>query len=60
MTSRKPSSGLIAICGVGAVAAITVGVYAAGSGQTPLAMVGAGLFVVLGGLTFELVRRRSV
>jgi hypothetical protein len=35
-------------------------VYFGGTGQTPLAMVGTGIFVLLGGVTFELARRRSV
>jgi hypothetical protein len=35
------------------------GVYFGGHGQLPPAMTGTALFVVLGGLTFELARRRS-
>jgi len=34
-------------------------VYFGGNGQLPLAMTGTGLFVLLGGLGFELARRRS-
>jgi hypothetical protein len=30
-----------------------------GNGQTPLAMTGTALFVILGGVGFELARRRS-
>jgi hypothetical protein len=39
---------------------MTVAVYFGGRGQTPLAMIGTVLFVALGGVTFELARRRSV
>ena len=39
---------------------MAAGVYFGGHGQLPLAMTGTGLFVLLGGLTFELARRRSV
>jgi hypothetical protein len=33
--------------------------YFAGQQQTPIALVGTALFVALGGLAFELARRRS-
>jgi hypothetical protein len=33
--------------------------YFAGQQQTPIALVGTTLFVALGGLAFELARRRS-
>jgi hypothetical protein len=36
------------------------GVYFGGTGRVLLAMVGTTVFVLLGGLTFELARRRSV
>jgi hypothetical protein len=39
---------------------MSAAVYFAGTGRLPLAMTGAGLFVLLGGITFELARRRSV
>jgi len=42
-----------------AVLSMAAAVYFGGSGQLPLAMTGAGLFVILGGLGFELARRRS-
>jgi hypothetical protein len=38
---------------------MAAGVYFGGHDQLPLAMTGTGLFVLLGGLTFELARRRS-
>jgi hypothetical protein len=34
-------------------------VYFGGSGRLPLAMTGVALFVILGGVGFELARRRS-
>jgi hypothetical protein len=56
----KPSVAAIALCALLAVASMTVAVYFGGTGRTPLAMVGTVLFVMLGGLAFELARRRSV
>jgi hypothetical protein len=57
---RKPSAALVTACAIGAVLAIVMGVYFGGQGRLPLAMTGATLFVLLGGLTFELARRRSL
>ena len=56
----KPSSALVVTCGVLAVVSMAVAVYFGGTGRVPLAMIGTVLFVGLGGLTFELARRRSV
>jgi hypothetical protein len=56
----KPSVALVAACGVLAVLSMAVAVYFGGTGHVPLAMIGTVLFVGLGGLTFELARRRSV
>ena len=56
----KPSSALVAMCGTLAVVSMTAAVYFGGTGHMPLAMIGTVLFVGLGGLTFELARRRSV
>jgi hypothetical protein len=58
--ASKPSAALVASCGVTAVVAMGLAVYFGGTGRTPLAMIGTLLFVVLGGLTFELARRRSL
>jgi hypothetical protein len=58
--SAKPSTALVTGCGVLAVVAMAVGVYFGGTGRVPQAMVGTAVFVLLGGLTFELARRRSV
>jgi hypothetical protein len=40
-------------------AAMVGAVYFGGNGHLPLAMIGTVLFVALGGLGFELARRRS-
>jgi hypothetical protein len=58
--ANKPSLGLVATCGLLAVASMAVAVYFGGTGRFPLAMIGTALFVGLGGLTFELARRRSL
>jgi hypothetical protein len=58
--SSKPSGALVVACGVLAAISMTAAVYFGGTGRVPLAMVGTTLFVLLGGLTFELARRRSV
>jgi hypothetical protein len=42
-----------------AAASMVAAVYFGGNGQLPLAMTGTGLFVILGGLGFDLARRRS-
>jgi len=57
---NKPSTTQVAACAIGAVVSMAAGVYFGGHGQLPPAMAGAGLFVLLGGLTFELARRRSL
>ena len=43
----------------GAVVAMVAAVYFAGHDLTPVALVGTSLFVGLGGLSFELARRRA-
>jgi hypothetical protein len=57
---RKPSAAQVTACAIGAVVSMMAGVYFGGHGQLPPAMAGTGLFVLLGGLTFELARRRSL
>jgi hypothetical protein len=61
MTSRaaKPSAGLVAVSAAGSGVSMIAGVYFGGQGNLPLAMTGTALFVLLGGLAFELARRRS-
>ncbi len=49
---------MIAVLSLAAVC-MAAAVYFGGNGQLPLAMTGTGLFVILGGLGFELARRRS-
>jgi hypothetical protein len=56
----KPSGAAVALCACAAVASMAAGVYFGGTGRMPLAMGGATLFVLFGGLAFELARRRSV
>ena len=58
-TPNKPSAS--SAYAVLALAALSMGaaVYFGGNGQLPLAMTGAVLFVILGGVGFELARRRS-
>ena len=59
MATTKPSAS--AVMAVLSLAALSMGagVYFGGTGQLPLAMTGAALFVILGGVGFELARRRS-
>jgi hypothetical protein len=57
--AQKPTAGQVAACAIGATVSMIAGVYFGGHGQLPPAMAGTALFVVLGGLTFELARRRS-
>jgi hypothetical protein len=57
--SSRPSAALVTACGALAVLSMAVAVYFGGTGRTPLAMLGVVAFVGLGGLTFELARRRS-
>jgi hypothetical protein len=58
--ASRPSLALIVTILVVAVLCMTAAVYFGGTGQTPLAMLGTLLFVGLGGLAFELARRRSL
>jgi len=56
--SKPPASAVIAVLSLAAVSMVAA-VYFGGTGQMPLAMTGTGLFVILGGVGFELARRRS-
>lgn len=56
----KPSAAGVTLCAVLAVVSMGVAVYFGGTNRVPLAMIGTVLFVLLGGLTFELARRRSL
>ena len=56
----KPSAASVMICACLACASMVAAVYFGGTGRIPLALIGTTLFVLLGGLAFELARRRSV
>ena len=59
MGNNKPSAATVGAVLILAAAAIAGGVYFGGNGRLPLAMTCSVLFVALGGLGFELARRRS-
>ncbi len=61
MTSHaaKPSAGLVAGCTAATFVSMAAGLYFGGSGNMPIALTGTALFILFGGLTFELARRRS-
>ena len=59
MAANKPSVSVVYVVLSLAALSMAAAIYFGGSGQLPLAMTGAGLFVILGGLGFELARRRS-
>jgi hypothetical protein len=50
---------MVAACGAAAALSMAAGVYFGGHGNLALGMAGSGLFVLFGGITFELARRRS-
>ena len=56
--SKPPVAAVVAVLAA-AAAAMAAAVYFGGHGQLPLAMTGTVLFVILGGVGFELARRRS-
>ena len=59
MGTGKPSFAAVVAVLSAAAAAMAAAVYFGGHGPLPLAMTGAALFVLLGGVGFELARRRS-
>ena len=59
MGHGKPSQAAVVAVLSLSVASMAAAVYFGGNGQTPLAMTGTVLFVILGGVGFELARRRS-
>jgi hypothetical protein len=59
MGTNKPSARSVYAVLALAALCMAAGVYFGGNGQLPLAMTGAVLFVLLGGVGFELARRRS-
>jgi len=56
--SKPPVAAVVAVL-IAAAASMAAAVYFGGNGQLPLAMTGTVLFVLLGGVGFELARRRS-
>ena len=54
-----PAAWLVVATALGAVAAMVAAIYFAGQDLTPIALVGTTIFVLLGGVAFELARRRS-
>jgi hypothetical protein len=59
MGATKPSAALVNSVLALAAGSMAAAVYFGGHGQLPLAMSGTLLFVILGGVGFELARRRS-
>jgi hypothetical protein len=59
MATNKPSAFTVIVLLALAAICIGAGVYFGGNGQLPLAMTSCTLFVILGGVGFELARRRS-
>jgi hypothetical protein len=58
-SSGPPPRWQVIATALGAVASMVAGLYFAGQQLTPVALVGTTLFVGLGGLSFELARRRA-
>lgn len=58
-TVAKPPAWSVYLVLSMAAASMAAGVYFGGNGNLPFAMTGTGLFVILGGLGFDLARRRS-
>jgi hypothetical protein len=59
MGTGKPSFAAVVAALTAAAASMAAAVYFGGHGHMPLAMTGTVLFVILGGVGFELARRRS-
>lgn len=57
--SSRPPLWQVAAAAVGAVAAMSIALYFVSQQHTPIALVGTTLFVGLGGLSFDLARRRA-
>lgn len=58
--AHRPPLWAVVACAVCSGLSMIVAVYYAGQGQLPVAMTGSGLFVLLGGLAFDMARRRSI
>jgi hypothetical protein len=59
MGTNKPSAAVVGTVLSLSALSMAAAVYFGGTGKLPLAMTGTVLFVLLGGLGFELARRRS-
>ena len=59
MAAAKPSQASVVAVLVAAAVCMAAAVYFGGNGQMPLAMTGTVLFIIFGGVGFELARRRS-
>ncbi len=57
--TARPPAWAVAACAIGSVCSMAAAVYFGGQGQLPIAMTGSALFVLLGGLAFDMARRRS-
>lgn len=57
-TSKPPLAAVVVVLAAAAVS-MAAAVYFGGNGRLPLALTGTVLFVLLGGVGFELARRRS-
>jgi hypothetical protein len=57
--AHRPPAWAVAACAAGSGLSMIAAVYFGGQGQLPVAMTGSALFVLLGGLAFDLARRRS-
>jgi hypothetical protein len=57
--TARPPAWAVAASVVGSAVSMVAGVYFGGRGEVPPAMAGSALFVLLGGLAFELARRRA-
>lgn len=55
----RPPAWAATACAVGSALAMAAAVYFGGQGRLPVALSGTAAFVLLGGLAFELARRRS-
>jgi hypothetical protein len=56
--NRPPAAAVIAVL-AGAAISLAAGVYFGGNGHLPIAMTCTVLFVLLGGIGFDMARRRS-
>jgi anti-sigma-K factor RskA len=58
-SDSRPAAWMVAATAIGAVVAMAAALFFAGQEQTPIALFGTAAFVLLGGLAFDMARRRS-